>query len=413
MLGAFGLLAAASLTLPILVMNVGQTSAATVTLVPNADKVNAGGWTNHANAACGTDSIATTCSATIDEDIDSPVDTDFVQSGNNPNALQTVQFHLSDAPGDLATLTDLTVRFRASKNNNNRVMTLSVEIRKSDNTLIGSPIPVTLTTTATTNSYAVSSLSLSASEVNGLYVQFRPKYRGWIDEHESISANGELRYQLHPGNPNRDRHGDGHSDCNANRNGDRHSHGDRDGDGYTHGDGYGDSDSNGHAYSDAHRHANCDSHQHAHGNADQYTDRHAHQHAYSDANRHTDRHTHQHSDRDPHQHAHSDADQHADRNPNGHAHCNADQYTDAYADQHTDAYADQHTDCNGYRDADGYAHTDTHSDGYAHAQSWQGDWRRQYRGGSDFLPDRRSSLGAGNHYQPQPRRQGDFRLRRD
>ncbi|TMG04303.1 MAG: hypothetical protein E6I09_06465, partial [Chloroflexi bacterium] len=172
----------------ILAFLLGETAAATATLVPNADKANAGAWQNNLSAACSTGSVATTCSSTIDEDIDSPIDSDFVQSVNNPDTSQTVQFELSDSPGDLLTLTDLTVRFRASKNNNNRVLTVNVEIHKSDNSLIGSPTPVTLTTTATNYSYTVSSLSLSTTDVNGLYIQIVPNTI-------SGSKNGEVLVQ--------------------------------------------------------------------------------------------------------------------------------------------------------------------------------------------------------------------------
>lgn len=138
MLGGSGLLAAAVLTLTILVMNVGQTSAATSTLVPNADKANAGGWTDQAGISCGADSIVTVCSITIDEDIDSPNDVDYIQSVPNPGTSSTVQFQLTDSPGDLVTLTDLTVRFRAAKTGV-RTETLNVQLFKSDDTQVGSP----------------------------------------------------------------------------------------------------------------------------------------------------------------------------------------------------------------------------------------------------------------------------------
>ncbi|TMG06728.1 MAG: hypothetical protein E6I02_07545, partial [Chloroflexi bacterium] len=158
----------------ILAFLLGETAAATATLVPNADKANAGAWQNNLSVACSTGSVATTCSSTIDEDIDSPIDTDFIQSVNNPSTSQTVQFQLTDSPGDLVTLTALTVRFRASKNNDNKVVTVKVEVRKADNTLVGSPTTVTLTQGATNYSYTVPSLALSATDVNGLYIQIVP-----------------------------------------------------------------------------------------------------------------------------------------------------------------------------------------------------------------------------------------------
>src|SRR5947199_214965 len=59
-------------------------------------------------------------------------------------------------------------------NADNNVVTVKVEVRKADNTLVGSPTTVTLTQGATNYSYTVPSLALSATDVNGLYIQIVP-----------------------------------------------------------------------------------------------------------------------------------------------------------------------------------------------------------------------------------------------
>src|SRR5207245_11347676 len=110
-----GLLLVVAIAAMILAFLLGETAAATATLVPNADKANAGAWQNNLSVACSTGSVATTCSSTIDEDIDSPIDSNFVQSVNNPNTSQTIQFELSDYPGSLLTLTNLTLLYMTSE----------------------------------------------------------------------------------------------------------------------------------------------------------------------------------------------------------------------------------------------------------------------------------------------------------
>ncbi len=134
---------------------------------PNADKANTGSWTNEVPTSCGT--TATTCSDSIDEDIVTPDDADYIESPTNASAA-TVDFELTDAPVDLDTLTDLEVSFRASKDGVNAA-TVEVEVHKSDTTLLGSPTTETLTATETDFSYTITGLSLTPSEVDGLFVR--------------------------------------------------------------------------------------------------------------------------------------------------------------------------------------------------------------------------------------------------
>ena len=67
------------------------------------------------------------------EDIDAADDPSFIQSRANPN-LDEVEFQLLDAPLDLSTLTDISVRFRASKTGD-ATASLKVEVRGADDTL--------------------------------------------------------------------------------------------------------------------------------------------------------------------------------------------------------------------------------------------------------------------------------------
>jgi hypothetical protein len=149
------------------------------TLVPNADKNNTTGsgndWNSGAsgNPACGTDSIATTCSSQIDEDIDSPTP-DFIF--NDSPSSQFVEFQLTDAPSDLVTLTSINARLRADVLGP-RTVTLKLDVFKADGTLLGTAT-FTLSTTAADYSLTVNSLSLGKSDVNGLYIRLTSDQTG-------------------------------------------------------------------------------------------------------------------------------------------------------------------------------------------------------------------------------------------
>ncbi len=97
------------------------------TLVPNADKTNAGSWTNEVANTCF-DSAS--CYQSLDEGIASANDADFISSVTDPMN-RIVEFELEDAPADLDTLTDITVRFRAFRQGTAEVNVLvEVSVRR-------------------------------------------------------------------------------------------------------------------------------------------------------------------------------------------------------------------------------------------------------------------------------------------
>lgn len=149
------------------------TPPATDTLFPNGDKNNgtAGGneWLSSAtdNPACGIGTGAV-CSTQIDEDIDFPT-SDHVFNGNASE--QSVEFELTNALDNLQTLTAVDVRFRASVLESNKDCELGVELFKADGTLLGSLTRLFTDDQAIENdSFTVSGLSLTKSEVDALYV---------------------------------------------------------------------------------------------------------------------------------------------------------------------------------------------------------------------------------------------------
>lgn len=141
----------------------------TATDLPNADKANPGGWTNNSGSTCAADSVSTICSSRIDEDIATPDDSSYIESPSNASGA-SVDFELTDAPPELQELEQLRVRFRASKAGG-KTATVQVEVRKSDGTLLGSPTAEFLSATALSRSYDISGLSLTAADVDGLFVR--------------------------------------------------------------------------------------------------------------------------------------------------------------------------------------------------------------------------------------------------
>ncbi len=141
----------------------------TATDLPNADKANPGGWTNNSGSTCGADSVSTICSSRIDEDIATPDDSSYIESPSNPSGA-SVDFELTDAPPDLQELEQLRVRFRASKTGG-KTATVQVEVLKSDGTLLGSPTAEFLSATVFSRFYNISGLSLTAADVDGLFVR--------------------------------------------------------------------------------------------------------------------------------------------------------------------------------------------------------------------------------------------------
>jgi subtilisin-like proprotein convertase family protein/outer membrane biosynthesis protein TonB len=143
----------------------GPTPDAAGTLVPNADKTNTGDWKNQGDNTCG----VFTCYDALDEDIDSASDSDFIYSVPDPLD-RRVEFELENAPADLATVTGITVRFRAFKQGAKDVSAL-VEVLSSPEIPLGLATPQTLSEAGTNYSYSISGLSLSAQDVGGLFVR--------------------------------------------------------------------------------------------------------------------------------------------------------------------------------------------------------------------------------------------------
>ncbi len=176
----------------------GSASAASATLVPSADRSNPGGWTNNSSSSCL--SSGTTCSSTIDEDITTPDDGDFiVDPANSQN--KNVYFDLSQAPSDTGTASQLVVRYRAAKTTSQSGSVL-VEVLNSSNQVIGFPSSQTLTTTMTTYSYTLSGLSLTQAQVNGLYLHIRGDTTGVGTGQIAVSdVNIDVTYEAVAPNP--------------------------------------------------------------------------------------------------------------------------------------------------------------------------------------------------------------------
>ena len=148
--------------------------AAATTLVPNGDNSNdSNGWeiSDGANTDCG--SSGTLCSSRIDEDIDSPNDatSDSIRTESTSPNNDDVVFNVSDAPGNLAVVTGMTVRYRAYTDDTSNTTTVLVSVLNGGSTL-GSPSATTLNNTSAQEfSYNLSGLSLSQAQVNALTVE--------------------------------------------------------------------------------------------------------------------------------------------------------------------------------------------------------------------------------------------------
>lgn len=142
--------------------------AATSTLFPNSDKSNTGSWTTHAGNPCN-GVVSTVCSAVIDEDVDAPIDADYIQSPIDAVSAQS-EFHLLDASVFTSKLTDLSVRYRAYKTGS-KAATIKVEVVTEGGTVVGSPPTQVLTGSATTYSYNLSALTFTQAETDHLYLR--------------------------------------------------------------------------------------------------------------------------------------------------------------------------------------------------------------------------------------------------
>ncbi len=143
--------------------------AAVSTLYPVNDRTNLGGYTNQLANACD-GMISTVCSASLDEDADTPNDADFIQSPADTASAQT-EFDMLDAPVDMSKLTALSVRYRAYKTGT-KTATVKVEVIDGNTGLpIGTAPTTTLTGSAAAYSYTLSPLTLTQAETDHLYVR--------------------------------------------------------------------------------------------------------------------------------------------------------------------------------------------------------------------------------------------------
>jgi hypothetical protein len=143
----------------------------TTTLFPNADKASDAWKRRETNENCA--ATGTNCWSEIDEDIDTPVDTDYIKRSNVPSSDggSSVSFDVTNAPADFVQLTQITVRFRASRSADQAV-TLTVKVKKADGTELGAS-SVTLGTAITSYSFNITTglSGLSAADVDGIFVE--------------------------------------------------------------------------------------------------------------------------------------------------------------------------------------------------------------------------------------------------
>jgi hypothetical protein len=143
--------------------------AAVSTLYPVNDRTNAGAYTNQASNACN-GMISTVCSASLDDDVDAPIDADYIQSPADVISAQT-EFDMLDAPVDMSMLTSLNVRYRAYKTGT-KVATIRVELVNAETLAVIGVAPIhTLTTSVANYSYTLSPLTLTQAEADDIFVR--------------------------------------------------------------------------------------------------------------------------------------------------------------------------------------------------------------------------------------------------
>jgi hypothetical protein len=148
----------------------------TITLVPSTDKFVEQGEGNEWKAGLSDSECAaasTTCSVLIDEDIDTPNDSDFIRQDNGAGKL--VRFELTNVPDCFVQSTVLTLRARAL--NLSGPENLTVSLFKANGTLVAS-FTMTPGSSASTGGTGALALVLSEADVNGLYVQVQETSAG-------------------------------------------------------------------------------------------------------------------------------------------------------------------------------------------------------------------------------------------
>lgn len=154
----------------------GAAHGAAGTLVPNSDLFNLS-WQTHI-ASGGTCNASAGSYIGIDEDIDAPSDdactggalTDDLLRWTSASGEAESRHDLSNAPADLLTLTDITVRTRAFKQGGKTVF-VHVYVHRADGTQVGTPTSHNVATSWSNYSYTVSGLNLTKADTDALYVR--------------------------------------------------------------------------------------------------------------------------------------------------------------------------------------------------------------------------------------------------
>ena len=161
-------LAAVAVAMVVYFQYINPAGAAVTTLYAINDRTNAGGWQNQSAVTCN-GMVSTACSASIDEDIDAPIDSDYTQSPVDAvNAIH--EFDVLDAPVDMSALSAISVRYRALKTGT-KAATVKVDVIDENNAIVGSPLTTTLTGSATTYSYNITGLNLTQAQTDSLFVR--------------------------------------------------------------------------------------------------------------------------------------------------------------------------------------------------------------------------------------------------
>lgn len=155
-------LAAGLLSVVVLTSATPAAAAATATIVPSSDLGSEPGWENDLGESCG---IGTTCSSRIDEDADTPDDTDFIRSPVGESEADII-FNLTDPPAPGIVL-EMTARFRAYTEGPGDGSVLVMTVREGLTGTFGAQITTPITSTPTTYSVTFPSLYMMPDEVQG------------------------------------------------------------------------------------------------------------------------------------------------------------------------------------------------------------------------------------------------------
>lgn len=180
-----------------LALSVSAAAADTATLVPSEDLATEPGWETDDGLPCGTGG-GTVCSSRIDEDIDTPDDTDFIRSPAGESGVDVI-FELTDPPAP-GIVTEITARFRAYAEGTSGASALVMTVKEGLAGTIGPQITTPITTTPTDYSVTFSGLALLPEEIQGAIGWVRAN--GGDDTRVVVTAvNYEIEYTPVAPNP--------------------------------------------------------------------------------------------------------------------------------------------------------------------------------------------------------------------